>query len=124
MKMNGLLLMLEFKKKKIETKQYGKFWSFEKKGICAQPYCNYKNSNSLSNNIFHLCGNGIYCSPTLNFAYNYKNDDVVIMCRVNPKKLRIVKGKEKTRWIVDGTRNSIRPYILLFKDPYHKCLIY
>ena len=38
------------------------------------------------------------------------------MCRVNPKEFRIPEGKfEEKEWITDGTKNSIRPYRLLYK---------
>ena len=43
---------------------------------------------------------------------------VIIMCKVNPKKLRIPKGFEDNEWIVDGTRDSVRPYRILFNLKY------
>ena len=34
-----------------------------------------------------------------------------LLFRVNPKNLRIPEGEDgKAIWLVDGTRNSIRPY--------------
>ena len=36
------------------------------------------------------------------------------MCRVNPKRVRIPKGKyEEKEYLTDGTKNSIRPYRIL-----------
>ena len=37
------------------------------------------------------------------------------MCRVNPNLIRIPEKYSKDEWITDGTRNSIRPYRLLYK---------
>ena len=38
------------------------------------------------------------------------------MCRVNPNLIRIPEGKYgENEWITDGTRNTIRPYRILFK---------
>ena len=40
----------------------------------------------------------------------------MIMCRVNPYKIRIPQGKfEKYEFLTDGTRKTIRPYRLLVK---------
>ena len=36
------------------------------------------------------------------------------MCRVNPNKLRIPEQYGEDEWITDGTRNSVRPYRILF----------
>ena len=92
----------------------GKFFASRSEGGERQYYENYKNVNKFSNAQYPKCGEGAYCSPSLNVAEGYseqKSGDFVIMCRVNPKKLRIPEGiAGKKNWLVDGTRNSIRPY--------------
>ena len=38
------------------------------------------------------------------------------MCRVDPKLIRIPQGQfQDDEWITDGTRNTIRPYRILYK---------
>ena len=37
------------------------------------------------------------------------------MCRINPKLVRFPKDREKEIWITDGTKNTIRPYRILYK---------
>ena len=38
------------------------------------------------------------------------------MCRVDPKKIRVPQGTySEDEWITDGTKNTIRPYRLLYK---------
>ena len=92
----------------------GKFFASRSEGGKRQYYENFKNVNEISNAQYPKCGEGAYCSPSLNVAEGYsekKSGDFVIMCRVNPKKLRIPEGiAGKKNWLVDGTRNSIRPY--------------
>ena len=47
---------------------------------------------------------------------NITNNGVIIMCRINPSLIRIPKGQyQNDEWITDGTRNTIRPYRLLYK---------
>ena len=76
---------------------------------------NYLNKNSESKAKYKICGEGSYCSPFLDYAEKYSSG-VIFMCRVNPKEYRIPEGiYEKNEWITDGTRNSIRPYRLLYK---------
>ena len=68
---------------------------------------------------YPICEEGAYCSPLLNYANEYaekSKNSVIIMCRVNPNLIRIPKGEfQYKEWITDGTKNSIRPYRLLYK---------
>ena len=85
---------------------------------------------------YPICEEGAYCSPHLKYADDYAHkskNSVIIMCRVNPslnffhwqiidyiindkRIIRIPKGKyQNDEWITDGTKNSIRPYRLLYK---------
>ena len=51
------------------------------------------------------------------------NLPVVIMCRVNPKLIRIPQGEYgKKEWITDGTRKTIRPYRILINVNKNKQL--
>ena len=93
----------------------GKFFSKSSEGAYLQKCRNYKNINILSKDKYPLCGEGTYCSPHLNYA-EYYSKGVIIMCRVNPKLIRVPEGKySEDEWITDGTRNTIRPYRLLYK---------
>jgi len=101
----------------------GKFYSTFKEGAKNQKCKNKVNTNKQSQNIYKICEEGAYVSPHLEYAANYaaKHKDnsseapsgVIIMCRVNPKKMRIPKDFEENEWITDGTRNTIRPYRIL-----------
>ena len=75
----------------------------------------YLNVNKKSQNEYKKCGEGAYFSPNFEYATAYSRG-VIIMCRVNPNKLRIPSGpNEKNIWIIDGTRNTVRPYRILFQ---------
>ena len=79
-----------------------------------RPYRLLVNINKKSQNSYRLCEEGAYCSPHFEYAICYFKG-VIIMCRVNPNKLRIPSGDYgKTEWITEGTRNSVRPYRILF----------
>jgi len=94
-------------------KNGGKFFSSIKEGAGGQK-CRYlPNMNRESQKEFQICDEGTYVSPHLEYTLKYFNG-VIIMCRVNPKKIRIPQGFEDSEWITDGTRNTIRPYRLLF----------
>ena len=98
-------------------KKGGKFFSRKVEGEAERQKCeNYQNMNPRNNNLFQKCGIGAYFSPSLDYANDYaegKQSPVVIMCRVNPYKIRIPKGYETKEWITDGTRNTVRPYRIL-----------
>ena len=104
----------------------GKFWSSREEGAYGQACENCPNCNPLSQGEYpNKCGEGTYCSPHLEYADGYSKG-VIFMCRVNPKKVRIPRGPyQENEWIVDGTKNSIRPYRLLFKKPWDTgCLLF
>jgi len=95
----------------------GKFFSTSKEGAKGQKCKNCININPKSQNLYKICEEGTYVSPEINYANYYANFfecPVIIMCRVNPNKIRIPQGEyEKKEWITDGTRNTIRPYRIL-----------
>ena len=99
--------------------KHGKFFSTSAEGATGQKCENYENINDKSKSQYPKCGEGAYCSPHLYYACKYANitnNGVIIMCRVNPSLIRIPKGKyQDDEWITDGTKNSIRPYRLLYK---------
>jgi hypothetical protein len=99
--------------------QYGKFYSTISEGAPGQKCKDFENINPLSKLKYPICEEGAYCSPKLEYACKYtniENNGVIIMCRVNPSLIRIPKGEyQDDEWITDGTRNSIRPYRLLYK---------
>jgi len=93
----------------------GKFFSTAKEGATGQKCKNYPNINSFSKEEYPICGEGTYCSPNISYAEKY-SCGVVIMCRVDPKKIRVPQGTySEDEWITDGTKNTIRPYRLLYK---------
>ena len=95
--------------------QNGKFFSSYAEGARGQKCKNCKNANIFSRDKFPVCGEGTYCSPHLNYAKGYSKG-VIIMCRVNPKLMRVPQGNYmENEWITDGTRNTIRPYRLLYQ---------
>jgi hypothetical protein len=94
-------------------KKYGKFFSNIDEGATQQKCQKCLNVNEKSKNDYKICGQGAYASPHLNYACKYCKG-AMIMCRVNPNKIRIPQGKyEKDEYITDGTRDTIRPYRLL-----------
>ena len=96
-------------------KQNGKFYSTFVEGATGQKCCFYKNIHEKSNKIYELCEEGTYCSPHLEYAEMYSKG-VIIMCRVNPKLIRIPEGEyAEKEWITDGTKKTIRPYRILYK---------
>ena len=99
--------------------KHGKFFSTTAEGATGQKCENYENINDKSKSQYPKCGEGAYCSPHLYYACKYANitnNGVIIMCRVNPSLIRIPKGQyQDDEWITDGTKNSIRPYRLLYK---------
>ena len=95
----------------------GKFFSTRAEGATGQKCKDEININPLTQKQYPLCGEGTYCSPHLEYAHNYakyyKSNAIIIMCRVNPKLIRIPKTYAKNEWITDGTKGTIRPYRLL-----------
>ena len=95
----------------------GKFFSTIEEGATGQKCENEENINPLSKDEYKICGEGAYCSPFLDYAEDYAELDeggVIIMCRVNPFKIRMPKNYLK-EYVTDGTKNSIRPYRILIK---------
>ena len=94
-------------------KKDGKFFSTVDEGAKWQKCKDYINVNKKSQNLYKTCGEGAYVSPHLEYAAKYYKG-AMIMCRVNPNKIRIPQGEyEKYEYLTDGTRNTIRPYRLL-----------
>ena len=88
----------------------------------------YKNDIDL-NNPNQICGNGVYLFQDPKIAENtagivdiggvrYK---VLLMCRVNPKKIRKPKGFENC-WILNSTPSEIRPYRILVKKIFKSAM--
>ena len=85
---------------------------------------NVLNAEDNNNEEYHLCGEGVYLSPTIEVAA--KNADIiklgnfdfefqfVFMVRVNPTKIR-GPGGFPVNWILNGNNDEIRPYRLLIK---------
>ena len=84
------------------------------------------NVNPLSNREFPTCGVGVYLTPYIKEAENYLQHKLscLLMCRVNPYKVRICKSNTNY-WIVSGDflnnlnvkkyDNEIRIYRILIK---------
>ena len=96
----------------------GKFFSTRAEGAAGQKCEKDKNINPLTQKQYPICGEGTYCSPHLEYAYNYakfyKSKGIIIMCRVNPNQIRIPETFAENEWITDGTKGTIRPYRLLY----------
>ena len=70
-------------------------------------------------------GEGAYCTPKISIAESYAgisqingiNYKTVLMVRVNPNSIRSCGECEfaEDYWVVDGTRDEIRPYRILYK---------
>ena len=102
-----------------------------------QNYKSSNNSNILNNNEenYKKCGEGVYLTPLIKEAESYskgieiknKRYYLIFMCRVNPKKMRIVEDRtKKDYWIVSGgysegnnnfkPTDEVRPYRVLLKN--------
>ena len=102
-----------------------------------QKYESSNNSNILNNNEenYKKCGRGVYLTPFIKEAESYscgieiknKRYYLIFMCRVNPKKMRIVEDRtKKDYWIVSGgysegnnnfkPTDEVRPYRVLLKN--------
>ena len=93
--------------------QNGKFFSTIKEGATRQKCKDDINVNESSKGRYQKCGEGTYSSPHLEYAEGYGG--VIIMCRVNPRLMRIPSKFGKIEWITDGTRNTIRPYRIIYR---------
>lgn len=88
-----------------------------------QQYRTAENINFDTKANYPKCGKGVYLTPRIQTAEVYagllningKLYYTVLQFRVNPKYLRIAKGKENY-WICEGSRNGVRPYRLLLKE--------
>ena len=87
----------------------------------------YENANLDTKKQFPKCGKGVYVTPKIQTAEVYagllningKFYFTVLQFRVNPKYLRIAKGRTDY-WICKGSRDGVRPYRLLIKEkPYN-----
>ena len=97
-----------------------------------QNYQNAKNENPLSYQSYPLCSKGVYFIP--NFTDATRNTNVInylgykirviLMCRINPYKVRIAKiGFNEESWIINGDElndingrirdDEVRPYRIL-----------
>ena len=86
--------------------------------------CNlFENVNPFTKSSYPKCGRGVYLTPRITTAQAYagiigingKGYFAVLQFRVNPKYLRIAKGRTDY-WICEGSRNGVRPYRLLLKE--------
>ena len=94
-----------------------------------------ENENPLSNKEFKYCGEGVFCTNSIDYAEAYsawkggiefegKTYKIVFMCRVNPYKVRFTNLSYE--WIVSGDKidssksrrydDEIRPYRILLKE--------
>ena len=88
-----------------------------------QQYVKAENVNLDTKLKYPQCGKGVYVTPRIETAEIYagilningKYYFTVMQFRVNPKYLRIAKGRTDY-WICKGSRDSVRPYRLLLKE--------
>ena len=85
-------------------------------GFRRGPFQNYKNdenSNPLTRNEYPTCGEGVYFIQNFQIAkfyaetFNYMGNSfqIILMCRINPYKVRIVElGDNLESWIVNGDK--------------------
>ena len=97
-----------------------------------QFHIKFPNTNPLTNSQYPLCGEGAYFMPDIEdaksntspFYYNGFNYAVILMCRINPYKVRIADiGNNKEFWIVEADKlgdpsgikrtEEVRPYRIL-----------
>ena len=97
-----------------------------------QTYENHYNNNILTKKNNILIGKGAYFTPDIDEAYSYTSDiqyyikygikyhiyilRIVLMCRINPYRVRIVNlTNNKENWVTNGTTDEVRPYRILIK---------
>ena len=74
------------------------------------------------NNPGNKIGEGVYCTPNIDLASQYcesleingQSYKTVLMVKVNPKAIRLCNCNEDY-WVVNGTSDEIRPYMILYK---------
>ena len=74
------------------------------------------------NNPGNKIGEGVYCTPNIDLASQYcesleingQSYKTVLMVKVNPKAIRLCNCNENY-WVVNGTSDEIRPYMILYK---------
>ena len=80
-----------------------------------QDYENKENINPLTKNQYNTCGKGVYFIPDFDetkkyiptFTYLGYNYTVILMCRINPNKVRIADiGSGLESWIINGDELS------------------
>ena len=91
-----------------------------------QLYKDYENIWYLIKNRYHKCGVGVYLTPIVEAAQKFadvdefkgKNFQLIMMCRVNPKKIRQpdIRYTGAPYWILNGNSQNIRPYRILIKE--------
>ena len=88
-----------------------------------QQYQFSENVNLDTNKMYPKCGKGVYLTPRIQTAEAYagvlriggREYFTVLQFRVNPRYLRIAKGRNDY-WICEGSRDGVRPYRLLLKE--------
>ena len=85
----------------------------------------YANLPNIRDNNNSLVGIGVYLAPNINEAERYSDEiqlgnrktkfKFIIMCRVNPKKIK-EPGRKPHNWIVDDNYDCLRPYRILVKE--------
>jgi len=89
----------------------------------------YKNINMNTNNLYPLCGKGVYFGDKIQVCENNgytgsctfagKKVKLAFQCRLNPKEIRITHYSPSQAYIVPNQRNdnydNIRPYGILLK---------
>lgn len=89
-----------------------------------QQYESSNNENALTNFNYMYCQKGAYFTPDIDEAnsytevinYNEYSFRIVLMCRINPFRVRIVHAYNNIEyWLTNGLTDEVRPYRILFK---------
>ena len=96
----------------------GAIYKSEFKPGDSQGHENHEDINHLGNKV----GKGVYCTPFVDVAEKYagisningKCYKTVLMVRVKPSAIRTCED-QKDYWVVNGTKDEIRPYRILYK---------
>ena len=91
-----------------------------------QKYENKSNIRPLTRKMGYLqCGRGVYLTPIIKEVEKWaevetflkKKFQLVMMCRINPKKNREPdRGNKNPYWILNGNSDEIRPFRILIKE--------